>query len=38
MGKPFAILSNLPYNVGTALFVRCWRSKGNENAYRCGRA
>ncbi len=32
MGEPFAVLSNLPYNVGTALFVR-WLSgpKGHEN-------
>jgi 16S rRNA (adenine1518-N6/adenine1519-N6)-dimethyltransferase len=28
MGEPFAVLSNLPYNVGTALFVR-WL--GGEN-------
>ena len=33
-GEPFAVLSNLPYNVGTALFVR-WLAgnKGNENAW-----
>ena len=33
-GEPFAVLSNLPYNVGTALFVR-WLAgaKGSENAW-----
>ena len=32
--EPFAVLSNLPYNVGTALFVR-WLAgaKGSENAW-----
>jgi 16S rRNA (adenine1518-N6/adenine1519-N6)-dimethyltransferase len=34
MGEPFAVLSNLPYNVGTALFTR-WLSgsKGNEDSW-----
>ncbi len=33
-GEPFAVLSNLPYNVGTALFVR-WLSgqKGQEDTW-----
>lgn len=34
MGEPYAVVANLPYNVGTALFVR-WLggSRGNENAW-----
>jgi len=34
MGEPYAVVANLPYNVGTALFVR-WLAgpKGNENAW-----
>ena len=34
MGEPYAVVANLPYNVGTALFVR-WLGgpRGNENAW-----
>jgi 16S rRNA (adenine1518-N6/adenine1519-N6)-dimethyltransferase len=34
MGEPYAVVANLPYNVGTALLVR-WLGgpKGNENAW-----
>lgn len=34
MGEPYAVVANLPYNVGTALFVR-WLGgpKANENAW-----
>jgi 16S rRNA (adenine1518-N6/adenine1519-N6)-dimethyltransferase len=32
-GHPFHVLSNLPYNVGTALFVRWLSGQGNSGAW-----